>query len=139
MEPCQPIPRRRPLRWRSGVVLHVLTVLTGPAVAISWVKDCPISLCLSLSGQPDAHKALALQCLPKRALRDLEAWKRLLTRGTTGNIQRKMFPLPLRPLHFPSLLPFPCVAPLPAADGGPESLRKVGGEAEKSTDDSQMD
>lgn len=29
----------------------------------------------------------------EKALRDLEAWKRLRTLRTTGNIQRKMFPL----------------------------------------------
>lgn len=72
--------------------------LTGPLVAISLVKDC----LFALSGQPETNQKKT--CLPsgicqeKKPLQDLQAWKHSRTLGTTGNIQRKMFPLFLRPL-----------------------------------------
>lgn len=74
--------------------------LTGPLVAISLVKDC----LFTLSGQSETKQkkkcplVFAKKRKKKKALRDLQAWKHLRTLGTTGNIQRKMFPLFLRPL-----------------------------------------
>lgn len=118
---------------RSGVALRVLTALTGPPVAISWVKDYPVPLSLSLLAVSQAHLPSSV-C--QRGPCETSRLGNVYSHAEPQEASRGKCSLCL---HLPPRSPFPCAAPLPAADGGPESLRKVGGEAEESADDSRMD